>query len=64
VRRCSECRKRAPVEEHHIHGRGVSDVVVDLCVNCHRCESRRRADALRFLKFRERYDASYGGSRQ
>jgi hypothetical protein len=63
VRRCTECNERKPVEEHHIDGQAVSDVVIDLCINCHRPESRRRASALKFRRFRERYDASYEGTR-
>lgn len=64
VRQCSECKKRAPIEKDHVYGRAVSDELQDLCINCHRTKSRRDADTLKFRRFRERYDASYRGSRQ
>jgi hypothetical protein len=64
VGRCVKCENPAPIEKDHVYGRAVSDDLQDLCINCHRCKSRRDADALKLRRFRKRFDASYAGERK
>ena len=40
---CAKCRKIAPVHNHHVYGRGVSDETVEWCVNCHQKYHRGRS---------------------
>jgi hypothetical protein len=41
--RCAKCGKVAPVQKHHVHGRKVSDVTVEWCINCHQKYHRGRS---------------------
>jgi hypothetical protein len=43
LRTCEQCGEMQPCDRHHVHGRRVSPVMIDLCVNCHRAHHRRQS---------------------
>jgi len=59
IGRCSKCEQLKPIERDHVYGRANSNVLQDLCINDHRCKSRRETRQRKLQRFRDKYDANY-----